>query len=143
MRSKSSIPLHAEELSVTKQQVETGRVQVGTVTRVHEEQVDEPLERQHVEIEHVVIDRPIDAVPAVRQEGDTTIIPVVEEVLVVERRLRLKEEIHIRRVQTTERYRESVTLRRQEAVVKRLPVKTAPTEAAAAQGWQSNPPTKE
>jgi hypothetical protein len=39
--------------------------------------------------------------------------------LVVERRLMLKEEIHIKRVRTTERHQEKVTLRSQEAVVTR------------------------
>ncbi|WP_239025171.1 YsnF/AvaK domain-containing protein [Rhodoligotrophos defluvii] len=120
------IPLHAEELSVSKEKVETGRVHVGTVTRTHEEMVDEELASEHVKIERVSVNRPIDAVPSVRHEGNVTIVPVLEEVLVVERRLMLKEEIHIRRVRTTERHRESVTLRRQEAVISHVPAKTSP-----------------
>lgn len=35
--------------------------------------------------------------PEIRTEGDVTIVPVLEEVLVVEKRLVLKEELHIRR----------------------------------------------
>jgi stress response protein YsnF len=62
---------------------------------------------------------PVDAVPPVREEGDTTVISIVEEVLVVERRLVLKEEIRLRRVRTTERHRETVTLREQQAVIER------------------------
>jgi len=120
------IPLHAEELSVSKERVETGRVHVGTVTRTHQELVDEELARDRVEIERVACDTPIDAVPPVRQEGDVTIVPVVEEVLVVQRRLMLKEEIHIRHVHSTERHRENVTLRRQEAVISRIPTDSTP-----------------
>jgi stress response protein YsnF len=60
--------------------------------------------------------------PSVRQEGDVTIIPVVEEILVVERRLVLKEEVHIRRIKTTERHQEQIKLRRQEATVSRTPL---------------------
>jgi hypothetical protein len=67
----------------------------------------------------VAIGRPVDAVPPVRQEGNTTVFSVVEEVVVVERRLVLKEEIRLRRMQTTERHRESVTLREQDAVIER------------------------
>ena len=63
--------------------------------------------------------------PEVRQEGDTTIIPIVEEILVVERRLVLKEEVHIRRVRTTEHHKEAVMLRYQEAVVTRHPSDTS------------------
>src|SRR5215471_18395702 len=61
----------------------------------------------------------IDAVPEARQEGDTTIIPIVEEILFVERQLVLKEEVRIRRVRTTDHHKETVKLRYQEAVVTR------------------------
>jgi stress response protein YsnF len=80
------------------------------------------LARERAEIDRVPVGRQVDAVPAVRQEGDVTIIPIVEERLVVERRLFLKEEVRIRRVRTREKHQESVTLRYQEAVVTRLPV---------------------
>jgi stress response protein YsnF len=89
------------------------------------------LARERVEVERIAIGKPIDAIPAVRQDGDTTIIPVVEEVLVVERRLVLKEEIHIHRVRTTEQHQERVTLRRQEAVITRLPIETTPGETGS------------
>jgi stress response protein YsnF len=43
----------------------------------------------------------------------------VEEVLVIERRLLLKEEIRLRRVRTTERHHETVTLREQQPIIER------------------------
>jgi stress response protein YsnF len=94
---------------------------VRVFTRTHEREVvvDEDLARERVEIEAIPINLRIDAVPEVRQEGDITIIPVVEEQLVVERRLMLKEEVRIRRVRSTERHQEKVKLRYQEAVVTR------------------------
>jgi uncharacterized protein (TIGR02271 family) len=116
------IPLLAEEVAVSKQVVETGRVQVARLTHEREQLIDELLAHETVEIDRTQIGRQIDAMPAVREEGDTIVIPLVEEVLVVERRLFLKEEVRIRRVRTTERHQESVTLRHQEAVVTRLPV---------------------
>jgi uncharacterized protein (TIGR02271 family) len=116
------IPLSAEEVRVSKQVVETGRVQVARLTREREQLIDELLAHETVEIDRTEIGRQVDAMPDVREEGDTIVIPLVEEVLVVERRLVLKEEVRIRRVRTTERHQESVTLRHQEAVVTRLPV---------------------
>jgi uncharacterized protein (TIGR02271 family) len=116
------IPLLAEEVAVAKQVVETGRVQVARVTHEREQLIDELLARETVEIDRTRIGRQIDSMPPVREEGDTVVIPIVEEVLVIERRLFLKEEVRIRRVRTTERHQESVTLRHQEAVVTRLPV---------------------
>jgi uncharacterized protein (TIGR02271 family) len=121
-RAEPAIPLAAEELAVAKQVVETGRVRVARVTHEREQLIDETLARETAEISRVPIGRQIETMPAVREEEGVTIIPVVEEVLVVERRLFLKEELRIRRVRTTEQHRESVTLRYQEAVVTRLPV---------------------
>jgi stress response protein YsnF len=113
------VQLVAEDLSVAKETRETGRVRISTHTREREVLIDENLARERVEIETVPVGRKIDAMPEVRQEGDATIVPVVEEVLVVERQLMLKEEIHIKRVRSTERHQEKVALRHQEAVVTR------------------------
>ena len=74
-----------------------------------------------VEVERVPVDRIVDAAPAVRQDGDVTIIPVMEEVLVVEKRLVLKEELHVRRRRTQESVEVPVTLRRERVEVERLP----------------------
>lgn len=125
------VPLHAEEISISKQTMETGRVQVNTVTREHEQLVDELLTHEHVEIERIPIGKPIDVTPPVRETADRIIVPVVEEVLVVERRLVLKEEVHIHRVRQTERCQERVTLRRQEAEITRVPIETPSTEAGS------------
>ena len=119
MGDEDALQLAAEELSVSKELRETGRARIRTRTHEREALIDETLSREHVEIETVPVGRQIDAAPGVRQEGDTTIIPVVEEVLVVERRLILKEEIHVKRVTTATRHRERVRLRSQQADIER------------------------
>jgi len=116
------IPLLAEEIAVSKQVIETGRVQVSRITQEREQLIDELLAHDTVEIDRTPIGRHVDMMPAIRNEGDTVVIPIVEEVLVIERRLLLKEEVRVRRVRSTERHQESVTLRHHEAVVTRLPV---------------------
>ena len=116
------IPLLQEELSVAKRVVETARVRVSRVTHDHQQLVDELLNHERVEVERVPVDRPVEAMPSIRQEGEVTIIPVVEEVLKVERCLVLKEEVHIRRIKTTERHQEQVTLRKQEVLVSRTQI---------------------
>lgn len=115
---KIVLPLHSEDFSVQRRTVKRD-VRVRVRTTSHEQLVDEPLTHENVEIERITVNRPVDAVPPVREEGNLTIIPIVEETLVVERRLILKEEIHLRRVRTTTRHRETVTLRDEEAVVER------------------------
>lgn len=114
------VPLFEEEVNVAKRVVETSRVQVSRITHSHQHMVDELLRQEKVEVERIPIDRPVDAMPSIRQEGDVTIVPVVEEVLKIERRLVLREEVHIRRIQQTERFQKEVTLRKQEALVSRL-----------------------
>ncbi len=113
------VPLHTEDLVVSRRHTTGGTARVGIVTRERDQQIDEELTHQRVEIERVPSGRVIDVVPPVRQEGDTTIMSVVEEIVVVERRLILKEEIHIRRLRTTEHHRETVVLRDQDAVITR------------------------
>ena len=110
--------LHAEEVSVGRRTVQ-GRVQVHVHTVTREHAVDEALTHERVEVERVAIGRPVEAIPPDRQEGDTTVISVVEEVVVVHRQLVLREEVRVRRVQVTERHRETVSLRVQEASVER------------------------
>jgi uncharacterized protein (TIGR02271 family) len=127
-RAEISVPLAAEEIAVKKQVVETSRVQVARLTREREQLIDETLARQTAEISRTAIGQFVDSIPPIKEEGDAVIIPIVEERLVVERRLFLKEEVRIQRVRTTERHQKSVTLRYQEAVVRRLPVEAPDRE---------------
>ena len=135
-----TLPLLSEEIAVSKETVETGRVRIATRTRERDALIDEELAREHVEIDTVPIGSRIDAMPAVRQEGDTTIIPIVEETLTVERRLVLKEEVRVRRVRETEHHKETVKLRYQEAVVTRHPGNTGNTDnGSVSTSGQTNP----
>ncbi len=119
--SELIVPLHVEELSVSVRPVITGRVRVHVQTHEREHTIDEPLDTTRVDVERVAIGRVVDAYPPVREEGATTIISVVEEVLVTERRLVLKEEIRLTRVTTREQHRETLVLREQQATIERLP----------------------
>jgi len=112
------LPLLAEDLVVDKQTVEnTVRIR----KRVREETVtvDEALLRDQVEIERVPVDRYVDQRPETRYEDDTMIIPILEEVVVVEKRLLLREEIRITRRQTVAHDPQEYVLRREEASVSR------------------------
>lgn len=114
------VPLHEETISVGKRRVERGRVRVTTRVTEHDEVVHQALEQEDVEVTRVPVDREVDARPEIRQDGDTTIIPLVEEVLVVERRLVLREEIHVRRTKRTVQAEQPVTLRSEDATIERI-----------------------
>ena len=112
------LPLAVEDVVVSKR-VRRTLVRASRTTSNRSEAVEVDLKQEQVVIERVAIGRIVDAVPPVRQEGDVTIMPVVEEELVVVRRLVLKEEVHIRRVQTTVSQVETVTLHQQHVSVTR------------------------
>jgi uncharacterized protein (TIGR02271 family) len=114
------VPVVEERLNVERRAVETGRVRITKSVHEREEMVDLPLVREEVHVERVPINRYVDAPVAVRHDGDTMIVPLVEEVLVVEKRLVLREEIHITKQRSEARNPQSVTLQREEAIVERL-----------------------
>ena len=122
---EQSISLHQEQLNVAIKSVVTGEIEISTVTRLRDVAIDEALVSQHADVERVAIGRVVQDVPNIREEDGVLVIPVVEEIVVVERRLVLKEEVHIRRSTTTRRHQETVTLREQEAIVTRTPTASA------------------
>jgi uncharacterized protein (TIGR02271 family) len=118
--SEEVIPLVEETATVGKRQVVSGRMRVQTVTDTVEELAHAELQQETVEVTRVPIDSIVETAPEIRTEGELTIVPVLEEVLVVEKRLVLKEELHIRRRATTETMEVPITLRKQRAVVERI-----------------------
>ena len=142
---KAAAPTDVARLELLEERVDVSRrivagqtVRVATTTQFREQQVDETLMRETADVERVPVGRIVDAVPDTRHEGDVTIIPVVEEVLVLERRLFLKEEVRIRRIRTTEVRRETVQLRQQVATITR-----SGTSAATDAARPSHQPTSE
>jgi uncharacterized protein (TIGR02271 family) len=113
------IPLVAEEVEIGKRKVERGKVRVNKGVETREEAVSVPLIREQVDVERVPVNRPVDGPVEVRREGDVWIVPVLEEVLVVEKRLMLKEELRITRRRVEETATERVTLRTETATVER------------------------
>jgi len=123
------IPIVEEQLALTTRTVETGRgVRIHKTVSEQPVTIDERLVREAVDVRRVPVDRLVEAseAPAPRYEGDTLIVPVLEEVLVVERRLRIKEELHITRTRVEERYHDSVPLKAERVEVERFDEGAAP-----------------
>jgi len=117
------IPVVEETARIDKRVVETGRVRVSTRTETVDQVLCESLRSNTVEVTRVPVDRTLsegEVPPVVRDEDGVMIIPVLEEILVVEKRLVLKEELHIRRSSADEDVEVPVTLRKQRAVVERV-----------------------
>jgi uncharacterized protein (TIGR02271 family) len=123
------IPVVAETVVWHPQTVETGRVRIAKHVTTRTEEVDEPLVEETVEIERIPVDRPVEGPLPARYEGDTLIVPILEERLVVEKRLVLKEELRITKRRTETRRPRPVSLRREEVTIERIP--SGEREAAA------------
>ena len=118
---RRTIPVTEETLVVERQTIDVGVVNVSRSTETRHVVVEEPVFVEELHIERNRIDRPVSlhAPPVTRTEGDTTIIPVLEEVMVVEKRLMLREEVRITRVRRAHDARQVVPLRREEVHVER------------------------
>ena len=119
LADEAVVPVVEETAAVRKERVATETVRLRKRVREEEEVLDVPVQTEAIEVERVPVGRWLDAPAEVRREGDTTVYPVVEEVLVVEKRLRLVEEVRVTRRQETRRVRERVALRREEVLVER------------------------
>ena len=114
-----TIPVIEEQLRVDKKE-SSRRVTIKKV--VHEEQV--PIDTQEfqeqVNVKRKKINQVVDTPPpATRQEGDVTIVPVLREEVVVQKRLVLVEELHITKQQNASDISRSETIRKEEVVIVR------------------------
>jgi uncharacterized protein (TIGR02271 family) len=125
------LPVIEERLQVAKRRIVTGGVRVQKLVREHEEVVEEPLLRESVEVERIAKNELIPDGTAIetRHEGDTIIVPVIEEVIVLQKRLMLKEEIRITKSSQRTISAQPVTLRREEIIVEPLDERLNENEA--------------
>lgn len=122
-QDKLVVPVIREEVQVDKRIVDTGRgVRIHKTVAELPCHIDERLLRDEVEVSHVPVDRivPLDAAPATRYEGETLVVPILEEVLVVERRVRIKEELRITQTRREEHHAETVMLKSEQVSVERF-----------------------
>ena len=105
------IPVVEETLRIEKREFESGRVLVHKTVTERDEVAEVLLRQQDLIVERVPIGRTVSEAPQTRQDGDTLIVPILEEVLVVEKRLVLKEELHIRKHSSERTEQHKVRLR--------------------------------
>jgi len=122
------IPVIEETLEVRKRAVDVGGVRVRKNVQEREQTVDETLLREEVQVERVPMNRVLDGPVEPRQEGDTLVIPVVEEVLVIEKRLVLKEEIRVTKTRRTESDSQRYVLQKETVVIESLEPNTDAAE---------------
>ena len=114
------VPVVEEEIAAGVKAIKTGAVRVDKHVEKRLRKVEGPLLHEDVEVRHVPLNRVVSEPPPVRRKGDTVIVPVVEEELVITKRLVLKEEIHLIKRRTKERFVKEVEVNRERAEEHRL-----------------------
>jgi stress response protein YsnF len=140
------VPVVSEELHADAVPVVTGGVRVTKHVHTHEEVLEQELRKSHAEVKRVKTNRIVDGPQPVQRTGNTIVIPVVSEVLRVEKQWVVTEEIHITQTEERETVQQSVPVNREEAQVERLdasgnPVSTVEpaAESAAAAAARAGP----
>lgn len=115
----STVPVIVEDVRVDTVAQTTGavRVRIEASERPQRLELEEWVEE--VAIERVPCNRPADERQPERTEGETLVIPVYEEVVTVQRRLMLKEELHVTRRRRAHPVQAEAVLRQERAVVER------------------------
>ncbi len=115
-----------ETARVEKREVETGRASIRIRVSEHDEAIQTLLKRQDVVVERIPVDRMVSEAPPIRQEGTMVIVPVMEERVVVEKRLFIKEELHIRINEAEHMDTQVLNLRREQADITHSAPDTVP-----------------
>jgi len=129
-----TIPVVAETARIEKRVAETGRAVIHKTVSEREEVINALLACHDVSVERVPVDRVVSELPVPRQDGDTWVIPVLEERVVIEKQLVLKEELRIRTITRHEAVQETVRLRREHVDIEAIDRRRADPAHAQPEG---------
>lgn len=118
--TSSSIPVTEERVNVGKKIIEKGRVKISKIVKEESEVLNLPTTSEQVHIRRVPVNKIVENTPeTVRYEGNTMIIPVLQEVTVIEKKLLLVEEIHVTKTSVFSEETKEITLRKEEITIER------------------------
>jgi uncharacterized protein (TIGR02271 family) len=120
-QTQKVIPVVEEQLGVERRKFSTGKVLIHKKVDSDDITVDEPLLHERYDIERVPVNRLIEEPVEPYYEGDTFVLPVLEEVVTVEKKLLLREEVRVTRKRETERDPQKISVRRERVEFERVP----------------------
>ena len=141
---RTAIPILEESARVDKVEVDRGGFRISKRVHAVEHSIEEILHDKRVLVERRAINAPVAEPPPPRHEGDTLVLSVVEEVLVVRKELRLVEEVRITARDEARPVTETVFLRKEAIDIERIspgePSQALPTPGADPKGEAKPPP---
>ena len=127
------IPVVEEQVQIDKRVVDSGKgIRVRKTVSEHEQVVDQPLLQDELIVEHVPVGQIVGAaaLPTMRYEGDTLVVPILEEVLVVEKQTRLTEEVRITRRKREIRAPQTVLLKSEQVSIEHFDERNGSSSSA-------------
>ena len=112
-----SLNVLQEQVNIDKETVVSGKVVIRKNVQEENEMITVPVSHEEVKIKKVAINKYVDTAPEIRYEGETTIIPVIKEVLIVEKKLLLVEEVHVTKNVVTQTTEHTIPVRKEEVSV--------------------------
>ena len=89
-----------EELKIKKRRIPVKKLSIRKRTKYTDFKSEIPLVSEQLSYTEVPFNTEVEQIPEVRQEGDTTIIPVIKEIPIISKKIVLIKEIHITRSQS-------------------------------------------
>jgi len=120
------VPVYEEQLAFGTREVDLGEIKVHKSVEETEQVRRGPLNREDVEVQRVRVDRRVAEPEQQRLEDDWLVIPIMEEVFVVENHLMVTEEIRIRKRLVTEEGEVREVVRRERATIEDTRVPRTP-----------------
>lgn len=114
------IPVLAESLHVDTASVPTGGVRVIKRTVTDQQMLDHHLRTENVEVKRIPMNQVVDGPQPTVQTDEEIIIPVVQEVLKIERQWVLTEEIHILKTAKVIHFQEPIGVDHEVVTIERL-----------------------
>ena len=127
------IAVVSETIKIGTRTIETGRVRIALTTQTTDHPVELTRTVNKVEVDRREINRMLDRDEDTPQQtvlDGVTIIPILEEIMVTEKRLVLVAELHLTTRTTAETVTSTVALRKQSAEVTSWPVEPTPNPPA-------------
>jgi len=133
-----TVPLVEETLVPVTQWHEAGALEIHKTVQIVTQELDVPVHYEEATVERVPVNRVLaeGEQPAQRQEGDTLIVPVVREEIVVVKQRILVEELRITKQTRTVTRHFAEPVRREEVTFSHEGLEAQPTESVPAQPEQ-------
>ena len=114
------VPVIQEQVDVDAKPVVTGGVRVTKRVETHDELIEQQLRTSHADVTRVKTNRVVDGPQPAQRVGNTLIIPVVSEVIHIQKQWVVTEEIHITQREEVETVQQSVPVTYEYAEIERL-----------------------